>query len=256
METFDRNPYRQLKDAVDALAGVCDGAETKDDQGFDGTDTYAGHLYAFLPFEAWPLCALHRAWSWTKKYHRQLSLMQIDCTSLPEPPLFEDEQRQIALLPDGQGYYVVFANDNSSLIKQFRRIGGQEHDVPMGSTRFFRYRTYHGERSTLLTFAERYRFQLGPGVRECALGGCFEYRVVYEPESDAFALYFPDRLLNAEVKVIPCRSCSYVGGFHWIIAARRNAVGPLRAFLRRHGFSVPPDAERRLQQLEREAARA
>lgn len=251
---IDRDQYRKLKDAVDALASVCDGAEEKDDQGFDGTDTYAGHLYAFLPFDAWPLCVLHRAWNWTKKYHRQLSLMQIDCTSLPEPPQMPDEQRQIALLPGGQGYYVVFPSDASSLVKQFRRIGGLEHNVPMGNTRFFRYRTYHGEGNALLTFAERYHFQLGPGVRECALGGPFEYRVVYE--SDAFALYFPDRLLNAEVKVIPYRSCSYVGGFHWIIAARPQAVGPLRAFLTRHGFSIPLDTEQRLQQLEREAARA
>lgn len=254
-DPFDRNEYRLLKLAVDALAKVCDGALDKDDQGFDGADTRAGHLYAFLPLDAWPLSVFHRVWQWTKKYHRQLEEMQIDCIWLREPPLFEGEDRQIALLPESSGYYVTFPGNNWDLIEQFKLLPGNAvHRVPIGTrgNLFFRYRTYQGPGSVLLTWAEQNYFQFGPGVRERAQS---KYRVVFEQASDAFALYFPDRSLNAEVKSIPCRSYSYTGSFHWIIAARLEALGPLRAFLSRHQFFIPPDAEQRLQELEREILR-
>ena len=260
---FDRSRYGLVKRAVEALAGVCDGALMRDDQGFDGTDTRAGHLYAYLPLDAWPLSAFHRAWRWTKKYHRQLGEMQIDCSALPEPPAFEGEDRQIALHPDGAGFFVVFPNDDWELVDMFRNLPGNAlHKEPIGAKLFFRYRTYRGAGNILLAFAEQNHFRLGPGVRERALAsqesGAMQsdYRVEYAQEVDSFALYFPDRLLNAEVKEIPCRSYSYTGGFHWVIEARRNAAGPLRAFLARHDFAVPTEAERRLQELEREVSRA
>jgi len=253
---FERTRYALAKRAVEALAGVCDGAQIRDDRGFDGTDTRAGHLYAFLPLDAWPLCVFHRVWRWTRKYHRQLEAMDIDCLRLPEPPLFEGEERQIALRPQGNGYYVVFPNNAWMLIEAFRCLPGNAlHKAPIGANGklFFRYRTYQGAGNVLLAFAETHRFRLEPGVREAMQS---EYRVVYEPVSDSFALYFPDRLLNVEVRTIPCRSCSSRGGFHWIIEARRNVAGPLRGFLSRHGFSVPTAAEQRLQELEREVPRA
>ena len=236
-DRFDRSQYALLKDAVDALAGVCDGAQDKDDKGFDGSDTRGGHLYAFLPQDAWPLCAFHRAWRWTKKYHRQLEAMRVACSHLSEPPQFADEERQIALRDEG-GYYVVFPNDDWDLINEFRSLPGTAiHKVFIGASArlFFRYRTYEGPGSALLEFAEQYRFRLGPGVSERAqmpdedvsapAGG----RVVFEKNTDSFALYFSERLLNAEVKQIPYRSYSNEGGFHWLIGARRDAVGPLRA---------------------------
>ncbi|GCE32014.1 hypothetical protein KDA_74980 [Dictyobacter alpinus] len=260
--TFDRSRYQRLKHAVEALAGVCDGALMRDDQGFDGTDTRAGHLYAYLPLDAWPLSIFHRAWRWTKKYHRQLGEMQIDCSALPEPPVFEGEDRQIALHPDGTGFFVIFPNDDWPLVDSFRNLPGNAlHKEPIGTKLFFRYRTYHGAGSILLDWATPYHFRLGPGVRERAQASHgsvvvpSEYRVEYAQEMDAFALYFPDRLLNAEVKAIPCRSYSYNGGFHWVIGARRSAADPLRAFLSRHDFSIPPEAERRLQELEQEVSR-
>jgi hypothetical protein len=257
-DRFDRARYAPLKEAVNALAEVCDGAQEKDDQGFDGTDTRGGHLYAFLPQDAWPLCAFHRAWRWTKKYHRQLEAMGINCSDLPEPPQFADEDRQIAL-KEGSGYYVVFPNYDWDLINEFRSLPGNAiRRVPIGANGklFFRYRTYEGPGSVLLEWARSHRFRLGPGVAERAqmpdeeaaapAGG----RVVFEKNTDSFALYFSERLLNAEVKQIPYRSYSNEGGFHWLIGARRDAVGPLRAFLNRHNFVVPPEAERRMRELE------
>jgi hypothetical protein len=248
-DAFDRNRSRLLKQAVEALAGVCDGALMRDDQGFDGTDTRAGHLYAFLPLDAWPLSVFHRAWHWTKKYHRQLEAMQLDCTNVQEPPLFEGEDRQIARMVSSNGYHVVFPGDDFDLIEEFKRLPGNAlHRVPIGTSGklFFRYRTYQGEVTTLLRWAEQNHFQLGPDLREHA-----QSNNLVVLERDSFALYFPDRTLNAEVKMIPCRSSSYTGGFHWVIAARRESAGPLRTFLTRHQFSLPADVEQRLQELER-----
>lgn len=243
----DRRLYEPVKQAVEALAGVCDGALLRDDQGFDGTDTRAGHLYAFLPLDAWPLSVFHRAWRWTRKYHRQLVAMDLACSHVPEPPLFPGEDRQIALHPDGTGFFVVFSNSDDDLVAAFRALPGNAlHIAPIGPKLFFRYRTYHGDGALLLAFAEQWRFRLAPGVRECAQ----QRRVVYEQAIDSFALYFPDRELNAEVKAIPGRSCSYTGGFHWVIAASLQAAGPLRAFLIRHNFTLAPEAERRLQEIE------
>lgn len=243
----------------------------RDDRGFDGSDTRAGHLYAFLPLAAWPLSAFHRAWSWTRKYHRQLELIQMDCSLLEEPPLFEGEDRQIARLPDGNGYYVIFPSSDWELVEAFRAVPGSRlHTVPISEhgRLFYRYRTYHGRLDSLLRFAEEYRFQIGPHVRTLVRGSGKQNElgaerkempgsrhVVYEPENNAFELYFPDLALNGEVKSIPCRSHSYTGGFHWIIAAKPPAAGPLRAFLTRHAFALPADAEQRLQELEREGNR-
>jgi hypothetical protein len=253
---FDRESYALLKRAVEALAGVCDGAESRDDEGFDGGDTKAGHLLAFLPFSAWPLSAFHRAWKWTRKYHRQLGLMRIDCTALPEPPPFEGEDRQVALQPSGQGFFVTFPYD-PALIEAFRRIpGGTRHAQPFGQGKqFFHYRTVTpvaGAGVALLAFAEQFGFQLGPGVADLARepGAAMEaeeqheYRVVLEQQPRrAFALYFPhDASLNQEVKAIPGKAPCYTGTFHWVIPVTPQAAAPLLAFLERHPqFSVPAE---------------
>ena len=255
---FDRARYASLKDAVNALAGVCDGALTKDDQGFDGTDTRGGHLYAFLPQDAWPLCVFHRAWRWTKKYHGQLGRMGIDCSDLSEPPEFVGETCQIAL-KEGSGYYVAFPNDDWDLIDGFRALPGSAmHKEPIGANErlFFRYRTYDGPGSVLLEWGRAHQFRLGPGVEERAqtadeeAPALLDGRVVFDSDADAFSLFFSERLLNAEVKQIPHRSWSNDGGFHWIISARRGAIGPLRDFLNRHHFAIPPEAEQRMKELE------
>ncbi|MBA2680379.1 MAG: hypothetical protein H0U76_18520 [Ktedonobacteraceae bacterium] len=268
-QSFDRSHYTLLKQAVNGLSGVCDGAETRDDQGFDGSDTRAGHLYAFLPLDAWPLSAFHRAWRWTKKYHRQLEQMQIDCSGLPEPPRFEHQGRQIALQPDTRGFFVTFPYDDE-LIAAFRQIPGQDlHTIPIGTSTklFFRYRTVKvvtGAGKALLAFADHYDFRLGPGTKTLA-ASCdmlpaieeqdadqHEYRIVVESgTARAFALYFPRiAALNDEVKRIPGRSFAYSGGFHWVIPATAPAADALLEFIERHPhFFLSPDVKKRLDAL-------
>jgi hypothetical protein len=248
METTIINPsdYHLLKQAVDALAQVCDGADARDDEGFDGADTRAGHLLAFLPLEAWPLSAFYRAWKWTRKYHRQLQAMQLDCSDLPQPPVCEGSDRHIALQSQEDGFYVIFPYDDE-LIEAFRHLpGGEVHRVTIGQNDklTFRYRTVRlvaGAGAALLAFASRYAFTLGQSVQERAQQGAGDaeavlaYRVVMEEEHSAFALYFPRiEALNQEVKAIAGRRPSGVGGFHWLIPATPQAMQALRNFLRLH----------------------
>jgi len=259
METtiVDRSSYQPLKQAVDALANVCDGADARDDEGFDGSDTRTGHLLAFLPLEAWPNSAFHRAWKWTHKYHQQLEAMHIDCTGLSQPPVCEGEDRHIALHPTENGFYVVFPYD-PELIDAFRSLpGGQLHTVPIGQgdKLSFRYRTVRlvaGAGEALLAFTSRYAFTLGLGVQERAQEGAgdvevatqSEYRVVMEEGGDVFALYFPRiEALNQEVKGIVGRRPSSVGGFHWLIPALPHSMQALLDFLHRHPqFSMSKEA--------------
>jgi hypothetical protein len=222
-EPFQRNDYTLLKEAVNALSGVCDGADARDDQGFDGGDTRAGHLYAFLPQDAWPLSVFHRAWRWTQKYHRQLMAMGIDCSHLCEPPLFQGEDRQIALQPGNEGFFVTFPYDEA-LIAAFRQISGSDlHTRPISNKLSFRYRTVRpvaGAGASLLAFAEEYGFQLAPGVEDAArsleasIEPQHESRVELDPNMRAYALYFPRQTaLNEEVKRIPGRTFSGIVSF-------------------------------------------
>ena len=41
---------RLLKEAIDFLAARCDGATSKDHQGFNGGDAYMGHILAQKPY--------------------------------------------------------------------------------------------------------------------------------------------------------------------------------------------------------------
>src|SRR5579883_131640 len=254
---LERERYRLLKQAVEALARVCDGAIMRDDVGYNGTDTKYGQLLAFLPLEAWPPAAFHRAWRMLRKYHQQLARAGIDYFAIPEPPNFEGQDRQIALHPMIDGFLVVFPYD-AETIHAFRHLPGEEflrQPVP--------HRIVHavpGAGAPLLAFAELYGFQLAPGVRErvAALGEAearttpSAYRVTFDPkERDAFALYFPrDQVLNAEVKALPGHTYSYEGGFHWVIWPRQDAAAALLTFLENHSqFSVSPEIERRLREI-------
>ncbi len=189
--------------------------------------------------------------------------MQIDCGALAEPPLFEGEDRQIALQPDGKGFFVTFPYD-WALIDAFRRIPDNAlHSQPIGrGKQVFRYRTVQlvpGAGAALLAFAEQHGFRLAPGVEDLARESGevvatlqSEYRIAFDPTiARAFALYFPrDKALNDEVKAIPGKAPSYADGFHWVIPATSRAASALLDFLERHQrFFVPLEVEDALRTL-------
>lgn len=72
----------KLMDAIRFLAGVCDGAQTKDGQGFDGTDTHYGKAIAQL--DSWDANIEEVARFYTRKYGKQLTHAGFDVSEFAE----------------------------------------------------------------------------------------------------------------------------------------------------------------------------
>lgn len=74
-----------LENAVRALAAVCDGAYSRDDMGFNGTDAKFGKRIAELPPDAWTPAMRREAWEMLAKYRHQLANAGIVYDAIPEP---------------------------------------------------------------------------------------------------------------------------------------------------------------------------
>lgn len=98
--------------AVRALAGVCDGAQTLDGIGFNGADTALGHYLADLPDSEWTPKRVHAAWQMIGKYRGQLFRYGIDYAAIPEPVLPEPI-RILEITPDK----LIFRFDYDETIK-------------------------------------------------------------------------------------------------------------------------------------------
>lgn len=245
-DMLERSRYLPLKQAVDTLAGVCDGAIKRDDAGYNGPDARFGHLLAFLDLEAWPPSAFHKAWSMLRKYRRQLAQAGICYDDLPEPPCLEAHNRFISLHPTSV-FLVVFPYDPEMIAAFWRIVGAQSRAKPV---HHYVVREVPGVGEALMEFAERYGFELASGVRERAELLSSEYLVTLE--HDACAVYFPrDQALNAEIKAIPGWSYARFPSFHWVIPMQPISLKALRAFLSRHEeFMLTPELTQRWQELD------
>jgi ATP-dependent DNA helicase DinG len=74
-----------LHRAVSLLAGVCDGATSRDGDGYNGADTALGHRLAEKPEDRWSPQERRKAWEMLAKYHKQLSGFGLEYGELPEP---------------------------------------------------------------------------------------------------------------------------------------------------------------------------
>ena len=74
---------RLLKEAIDFLAARCDGATSKDHQGFNGGDAYMGHILAQKPYENWSPKMRYIAYKMLKKYRGQLAKGGFDLDQIP-----------------------------------------------------------------------------------------------------------------------------------------------------------------------------
>ncbi len=239
---LDRSRYIPIKQAIETLAGVCDGAITRDHEGYNGPDAPLGHLLAFLAIDAWPPAAFYTAWVMLRKYRLQLARSGIAYDDLPEPPSLKTHDRSIARLSTGE-FLVVFPY-NEQLTAAFRKIPGnavRRHPV--------RHRIVHevpGASKALLEFAERYGFDFMPGVRRYVEQTTADSWVSLEEEW--FAVYFPkDPSTNAEIKAMRGWRTSTQPVFHWLLPQREEAMQGLRAFLVRHPeFLLRPEAEQAL----------
>ena len=245
---LERSRYLPIKQAVEVLAAICDGAILRDHEGYNGPDAPLGHLLAFLAIDAWPPAAFYTAWVMLRKYRQQLARSGIAYDDLPEPPCLQTHDRFIARLPTGE-FLVVFPS-HEHLTAAFRKIPGnavRRHPV--------RHRLVHevpGAGKALLEFAERYGFDCTPDVRRDIEQTTAESWISLE--EGWFALYFPkDPSTNAEIKAMRgWHSTQPV--FHWLIPQREEGMQRLRAFLVRHPkFLLRPEAEQALLTLPREA---
>lgn len=75
-----------LEYAVRALAGACDGARTRDDQGFNSFDAGMGRDLASRPFAQWSPKQKRSAWLMLRKYQVQLDRLGMPYNEIPEPP--------------------------------------------------------------------------------------------------------------------------------------------------------------------------
>src|SRR5437667_1498635 len=159
-EHLDRAHYLALKRAIDTLAGVCHGAVSRDQEGYNGSDAPLGHLLAFLPIDAWPPAALYRAWSMLRKYRLQLARAGIAYDDLPEPPL--QEQERLIARNDAGEFLVIFPY-STTVITALKRVPGSQMRRKPVPHRVVR--PLPGTGNALLEFAERYRFAFAPDVR-------------------------------------------------------------------------------------------
>jgi SNF2 family DNA or RNA helicase len=74
-----------IQQAVRALAGVCDGALKRDDQGFNGRDTRFGQSLAAIPHDDWSIRQLATAHKMLATYRGQLAGFGIDYAALRAP---------------------------------------------------------------------------------------------------------------------------------------------------------------------------
>lgn len=244
----DRSRYRPLKEAINAIASVCDGARERDEVGFNGADAPLGRLLAFLPLELWPPEAFREAWTMLRTYrNRQLPFHGIVYADLPEPPDLSQQEggsRYITRREDGT--FLVLFPASAKLERAFARIpGGEKRTTP---ARYFLVQPMPGAGAALLRFAERHGFIFAPGVQEQARR--LDYQVLLE-ENGMFGVYFPhDEAMNAEIKAIPGRGCAYQPRFHWAIPRRPESVRALFDFLTAHPeFQLSSEVERQLQAI-------
>lgn len=74
-----------LANAFRAIAGLCDGATTRDGVGFSKPDSRYGTLVAMLPDSGWSDVLAYQAWTMLAKYQTQLELHGINYDSIPAP---------------------------------------------------------------------------------------------------------------------------------------------------------------------------
>jgi hypothetical protein len=77
--------YQEIAVAVREIASRCDGAETQDGVGFNGTDSHFGKAIANLPDSAWTPGLARQAWDMLHKYKGQLAEYGVDYDALPVP---------------------------------------------------------------------------------------------------------------------------------------------------------------------------
>lgn len=123
-----------IRNAVKALASVCDGAEQKDLVGFNRADVRYGTILALVGESKWTEVVCYQAWVMLAKYKNQLLLKGIDYDEIAPPirpdnfskgidslDLSEKKQARNTISTNGD-VFVVRCEYDEQLIEQVRKV--------------------------------------------------------------------------------------------------------------------------------------
>lgn len=271
----------QIVEAIRFLAGRCDYAFTRDNQGFSGVDTGLGHYLAELPADQWTPAQRHEGWALTRKYRRQLEEAGYDVDGIGEPPkpatkdIREKAQTdrvaqrrgeitvvngEVTAVPDsrleaeGDEFKLFFPYD-AKLVDEARNISGRRWDGDCN-----RYPQNSAAAFGLVEFCERHDVAVPDDLRarldELTEG--FE-----KPPWGTVSLAGPRFVIDFPYERELVGQVQKIDGRRWDKAKKVNTVpttpeaaADLTAFLGRNadrGIVLTDEAEAKLEQLSRDA---
>lgn len=234
-------PDPLLVQAVRFLAGRCDGAQTEDGVGYNGTDTHFGRSLATVPPDAWSPEVAREAWAMLRKYRGQLDGAGINFDAITEPPAPEEPKAS------GKKIRIVDYDPDAGVIVKIpfgdecdpKWILGAKWDKPNK-----RWICSPARWEKVLPYAE----ECGLAVSASARGFLSSPQEVEIPpigtvdvEDAIFTLQFDyDPAAVADVKGIPGRAWNAAGRL-W--TAPLTSVRAVREFAKTHRLTLTPAAE-------------
>lgn len=224
-----------LRDAIRSLAGVDDGAVTRDGVGFSQSDTAFGRAIAQAPVEAWTPEIQRAGWLLARKYRVQLGRDHgIDFDAIPEPPA--------ASAPTGRPRWVEV--QGTRLAIKF----GYEPDL-LGDVRATGARWNGGvkqweaplaAKDRVLAFADQHGFTVAPEVYALDVASApvtHDRRVSLRGALLVLTFPYDIGVVNA-VRALPGRTWDDAHK-EWTVPV--SLVRPVRAFAAEHHFHVEPE---------------
>ena len=151
----EQNDINAIRRMIDHLVGACDGAQERDDQGFNAADAFVGRLLAAAPDSAWATDDQgdnggfpNRVATFIRKYWKQLEAAGFDTAPIERLAPSDDEQddapapadlateiaergRQITLNSSGEQFVMQWHPRDSYFHKikdAVKRIPGRDYD--------------------------------------------------------------------------------------------------------------------------------
>ena len=238
MQTATPDPL--LVRSLQYIAGSCDGAETEDGVGFNGTDTHFGKALADIDPSGWSPENVRHAWDLLRKYRGQLARGGIDYDAIKEPPAVDCEAAiRVVDYRDSIGIlirvpYGDSANPKYGLSARWNR---EARCWVIPSRRWVDVLAFASEEALSVTSAahERLAAAMQGETPETELTGtvdvsdeAFTLRFDYDPSLVAAVRDIPGRAWNADAKV-------------W--KAPFTSVRAVKDFAARHHLQLTPEAE-------------
>lgn len=230
-----------LHTAVRALAGMCDGARTYDDRGYNKIDSAWGKSLASKSFDRWTHKEKFSAHRMLRKYKKQLMGYGIDYDQIPQP-----------MAPQPTACRVMLSNDtievrfgySANLVQQVKLIEGRRYN-PDGKFWYLPATPQHAVKA--VEFARNFDFDIQEAVHQLAdkIDPTIDEPVL-PPKNitlteDSAEIKFPyDPELIEAVKLISGARWNKPKGV-WRVPLTADALPDLIEFADERGFVAPID---------------